>query len=319
MDSRGIIRAAMQTIILFGAGLIVPLLGQFVTLFTPVPLVMLTVRSGWPAGSVAAALATAASAALAGWQAGLLLLAGFGLMAAGIAAGMRLRLRPESSVLLGGVLPVAAGAVSLAVFAAASGARPVAAAEEYLHASVREAVSLYQRLGLTDMAAVVTASENTFVRSAVRLLPGIALATSLIQAACCFGTARFFLQRGAAAGGGSAPYGGQLAVWHAPDSWVWGLIAALACVAVPLEAVKFIGWNAGIVFLVVYTAQGMAIVDFVLRRAGMGPVVRAVFHAVLLAMPTVLFLPPLGIVDIWADLRKVRTAGSGTRPASPQP
>ena len=93
---------------------------------------------------------------------------------------------------------------------------------------------------------------------------------------------------------------------HAPDSWVWGLIVALTLIVVPQETARFVGWNVAILFAVLYLAQGSAIVDHYLRKAGIKAIGRGLILALVLAMPSVVFVVTIGIVDIWADFRKVR-------------
>ncbi len=103
-----------------------------------------------------------------------------------------------------------------------------------------------------------------------------------------------------------APAQAPFASWHAPDSWVWGLIAALALIVVRLETARLAGWNMAICFAVVYLAQGAAIVDYYLRKAGIKAIGRGLILALVLIMPSVVFVIALGVVDIWADFRKVR-------------
>jgi uncharacterized protein YybS (DUF2232 family) len=219
---------------------------------------------------------------------------------------MRKGIRPEYSIFLGGILPVAAAMVPLVYSVLQAGVDPVSAAEEYIRNSIQEAVKLYASIGLTELAEQVRGVADLFVHYFVRLLPGIVIATSLVQTACCYGIARYLILRRPVTGP-DLSLQPSIALWHAPDAWVWGLIVSLGCIAVPDEIIKFAGMNFSIIFLLVYTVQGMAVVDFLLRKGGLNAPVRAIIHTVVLALPSVMFLPLLGVVDIWADFRKVRT------------
>ena len=55
-----------------------------------------------------------------------------------------------------------------------------------------------------------------------------------------------------------------------------------------------------------YLAQGSAIVEHYLRKAGIKAFGRGLLLALILVMPSIVFVVALGIVDIWADFRKVR-------------
>jgi uncharacterized protein YybS (DUF2232 family) len=306
MNYRSTMLAAAQTLGLFIAGFFVPVLGQALVLFTPVPLIVAYVRDGRAEGLTALTSSAAIVAVLLGWHIAAILFFGFGLMAIGTAEGMHRRLRPERIAILGGLLPIAAAGIVLAYYLAHTGKNPVTILEEHLRDSITEAAKLYSGLGLTEMASAVTSVSDTFVHYLVRLVPGITVATSLMQAACCFGLARAVILR--RPGAVPAPSQTSLAAWHAPDAWVWGLIAALALIMVPNEAARLIGLNCAIVFSVVYLVQGIAIVEHVLRKARIQAVARSLIHALILALPTVVFVIALGVVDIWADFRKVRRA-----------
>ncbi|MGE5174107.1 MAG: DUF2232 domain-containing protein, partial [Betaproteobacteria bacterium] len=242
--------------------------------------------------------------ALGGWQAAAILLLSFGLMAVGVAEGIRRSMKLERIALLGGLLPVAVIGIALSVYFIRIGKNPVEAIEAYLRGNVAEAAKLYTSLGLAEMASMVNAVSDKFIHNLVRLIPSITIATSVTQAACCYGVARAIIVRkpGATPAMSQPPF----ASWHAPDVWVWGLIAALALVVLPYESSRLTGWNLAIIFSVVYLAQGAAIVEHYLLRARIKAFIRGLIIALILAMPSVVFVIALGIVDIWADVRKVR-------------
>ncbi len=305
MNYRSMLLASAQTLGLFLAGFLIPILGQAIILFTPVPLIIVYVRNGRAEGLTALLVTVALAAVLLEWHIAAFLLFGFfGLMAIGTAEGMQRGLRPERVALLGGLLPVAAAGIILAYYLVHTGKNPVTSLEGYLRSSITEAAKLYARAGLSEMASAVMLASDTFIHYLVRLVPGITVATSLLQASCCFGLARTIIVR--RPGAVSVPWQPSLPAWHAPDAWIWGLIAALALMIIPREAVRFTGLNFAIVFLVVYLVQGIAIVDNVLRRVRIQAVTRGIIHALILALPTIAFVIALGVVDIWADFRKVR-------------
>lgn len=311
MDFMTVLRAGAQTSILFGVGIIFPVVGQIATFLTPVPVILAAIRRGMREALAALVLASLLIAGLAGTQAAVILFGGFGLMALGIAVGMRKGMTAERAILLGGIAPVIAGAAPLAYVALHSSAGIIAPVEQYIRSSIQTAVQVYREIGLAETAEAVNAVSDRFIYYFVRLLPGITISLSLAQSAFCFGIARARLLRRPEQSTVLQPYP-AFAAWHAPDAWVWGLIAALACIAVPTEAVRIAGINVGIVYFLVYSAQGMAIADFVLRRAGLNAVVRGVLHAVIVALPSVLLLPPIGIMDIWTDVRKLRKTAHST-------
>jgi uncharacterized protein YybS (DUF2232 family) len=313
MPYRPIIIAALQAAVLCVAGLRIPVLGQIALIFVPVPLIAAAVLHGRTAGLASTALATLLLAVFMPWQTAILLfLLGFGLMAAGLSEGMLRGLRPETAIALGSILPLIAVIAAFTPALLHAGQDPVTMIGDFLRKSIQEAQKLYTDIGAVDLAQAIGAAGDTIIFYVLRLLPGIILATTVMQAAGCYGIARSLVLRrrpDLAAGGPLLP------VWHAPDGWVWVLIAALAAIAIAPRgtATWFAGLNVSLLFLFVYTAQGVAVMEFYYRKARLPIVMRSFLHAVILALPSVVAVVALGVVDIWADFRKLRPS-PGTGP-----
>jgi uncharacterized protein YybS (DUF2232 family) len=310
MSYRAIIIAAIQTAALYAAGFLVPFVGQIVILFVPVPLVLLFVREGRAKGTSGLVLSLVLVAALsAGQISALLFFAAFALMAVGLAEGILRNRKAEEAVFLGGTLPFAALFLVFSLLLMKTGKGPGDVTADYLRTALNDARDVYNKMGMHDLADTVSQVSDRVIFYVVRLLPGVFLATTLLQSACCYGVAKILLRRRAP----GSPIASQppLALWHAPDNLVWGLIAALLFVVwgryVPSgTTVYFLGLNLAIVYGLLYLVQGTAIVDYVLRRARIPALWRTVLLVLILALPAVVLLIPLGVVDIWADFRKVR-------------
>jgi hypothetical protein len=311
MPFRSILTAALQSAGLMLAGFIVPLLGQIALLIAPVPLILIMVREGKMPGMLALGLATAVIAVLAGGHAVFVVIfLSYGFMAMGLADGLRWRWKPENAVLIGGMLTIVALVVVLAPLVHGTGKSPVTVIEEYLRTSIAEAQQLYTQLGLVDVAQAMAQVSDRVVYYLVRLLPGIIVVATLLQAACCYGMARaLILRKDPSAAILPEP---SLATWHAPDAWVWGLIAALGLVALPDTTIRFIGMNIALVCLLIYSVQGIALVEFTLRKARVGTIWRNLIITIIIALPVIVPVIALGVVDIWADFRKVRTPAQNT-------
>jgi uncharacterized protein YybS (DUF2232 family) len=288
------------------AGFLVPVIGQIALFIAPVPLILIMVRQGRLPGLLALGLATAIIAVLAGGQAVVIVIfLSLGFMAMGLADGLRGRWKPENAILIGGTFALVALVVVLAPLLQSAGKGPVVVTEEYLRTSIAEVRQLYTQLGLTDVAQMMDQITDTVVYYLVRLLPGIILTTTLLQAACCYGMARaLILRKDPAAPVHAEP---TLAAWHAPDPWVWGLIVSLGLVAIPDVTIRFIGLNLALIFLLIYSAQGLSLVEFTLRKARVGTIWRSLILTIIVALPVIVPVIALGVVDIFADFRKVRT------------
>jgi uncharacterized protein YybS (DUF2232 family) len=310
MPFRLIIIAALQSAGLYAAGFLIPLLGQVAVLFVPVPLIVLTVREGRGPGYLALGLASLFIAAMSSWQMSVLLFfLGFGLMAAGLSEGILRNRKAEQAVFIGGALPVAALAVGLSFLLLKTGKDPIPMAEAYLRGTITDAREVYSKLGLGEVAQTLDQVSDRIIHYVVRLLPGILLSASLMQAASCYGLTRtIILRRNPGSPIASQP---SLAAWHAPDSLVWGLIGTLVLIAWGLidqtqTRAFLLGLNLACVYGLLYMVQGLSLIEYAFLRARIPAVWRVVLFMLLFALPAVVLIIPLGIVDIWADFRKVR-------------
>ena len=75
----------------------------------------------------------------------------------------------------------------------------------------------------------------------------------------------------------------------------------------PNETIRFIGMNLALAYLLIYSVQGIALVEFTLRKAKVGTLWRSMIITFIVALPVIVPVIALGVVDIWADFRKVRT------------
>jgi len=309
MQFRPILIAALQAAGLTAAGFMLPVLGQIAMLFAPVPLIIVAVLHGRLVGFLAALLATAVISGLGAFQtAVILLMLGLVLLALAMAEGILRNLRHESSVILGGIIPLLLALVLLAPVFLKAGKHPHAIVEEYLRRSLGETRELYTTMGLTDLVQTLDSVSDHIIYYASRLFPGIITTTTLLQALFCYSISRSIVIRRRP----DLPLAARppLSLWHLPDQWVWGLIVTLAVfVIAPRDSdAWFIGLNISFFWILAYVAQGAAVVDFLLRKVRIPTLWRSIILAMILTVPpTAVAVVALGVVDIWADFRKVRT------------
>jgi hypothetical protein len=302
MKYRSIVIATAQTVGLFMSGLFIPL---FAWMVTPVPLILAYVRNSRLDGLTALGLSSVIIALLSGWYVAVFILLILGLMAVGVSEGLLRQRKPEFSILLGALPPVAVIGSVTVYFFVQTGRNPVAVIETYIQGQRSEAVKLYGSLGFNDVVNAITAIPDSSIHFFVLMLPCIVALTLISIAACSYATARAFLVR--KPGSGPRPVPVAFGLWHAPDTWVWGLIAALTPFVISSETAKIVGWNLVIPFAALYLIQGIALVDhFMKEKVRLPPVARIVIHSIILSLPSFLFVIVIGIVDIWADFRKLR-------------
>ncbi|RME40462.1 MAG: DUF2232 domain-containing protein [Deltaproteobacteria bacterium] len=92
-----------------------------------------------------------------------------------------------------------------------------------------------------------------------------------------------------------------------PEWLIWPLIAAGFAAVLGGGALRVVGLNALIVLLPVYFLQGMAIVAWFFARKGVPPVMRGAGYVLIaLVNPLPLLVTGLGVFDLWVDFRAPR-------------
>ena len=109
---------------------------------------------------------------------------------------------------------------------------------------------------------------------------------------------------------------GDLSHWRLPDLLVWVVIAAGAALVIPDRAINTVGLNLGLVLVILFASQGVAIVSHLLRRWSTSTPIRVVVYGLLFIETHGLFLVAmLGLADVWADFR-TRWSAQGEDPAT---
>ena len=95
--------------------------------------------------------------------------------------------------------------------------------------------------------------------------------------------------------------------WRLPELLVWPVIMAGIALVVPNEQLNILGWNMGLVLLVLYLSQGLAIVSNMMHKWSLPLAVRAITYGLLfLQIYGLGFVAALGLADVWIDFRNPR-------------
>ncbi len=95
--------------------------------------------------------------------------------------------------------------------------------------------------------------------------------------------------------------------WRLPELLVWPVILAGIMLLVPDERLTTLGLNAGLVLLVLYLSQGLAIISGMMHKWSLPPIIRAITYSLLfLQVYGIGFIAALGLADVWVDFRKPR-------------
>ena len=93
--------------------------------------------------------------------------------------------------------------------------------------------------------------------------------------------------------------------WKLPEHLVWGLIVAAIGLLAPSGNINTISLNAVLVLATVYFFQGLAVLSCLLARWLVPQMLKVIIYLLVFIQPYgIILMAVLGIVDIWANLRK---------------
>jgi len=95
--------------------------------------------------------------------------------------------------------------------------------------------------------------------------------------------------------------------WRLPELLVWPVIMTGIALLVPDEKLHTLGLNVGVVLLVLYLSQGLAIVSSLMQKWSLPTAIRIITYSLLfLQVYGIGFVAALGLADVWVDFRKQR-------------
>jgi len=216
---------------IFLSALLLPPLGVIIGIFSPVPLIVISLQRGRQAGLMATALVALALLAAAGGQQALFFLAEYAAMAIVMAETIRRRM-PFDKCILFSVLVAAAlsGFLLLLMF---SGKQ--VSLTDFLQQQVKthfeqsfEAFKTVEK-DAADLAAMEKMMEKTS-RSFAASYPAIVVAGSLLAVLVNYSVARWAMNRLYANAG---LFTGRFSTWMLPDFFIWVFILAAGALFLP--------------------------------------------------------------------------------------
>ena len=153
----------------------------------------------------------------------------------------------------------------------------------------------------SDQARIL-ALEPLLYRSLVGLFPGLLGSLALMTAIILWATSVGFMEKN----GKSEGFVG-IERWTLPDPLVFGFIASLALLLVPIFNIRLWSTNALMLFGALYAGQGSGVLLSYIRKRNLGAwfwVIAGIF--VLLQPMFLLILSLVGVLDIWLDFRHIR-------------
>jgi uncharacterized protein YybS (DUF2232 family) len=307
---KDVIVAIAVTTLISMAALHLTVLGPFVGLFVPLPILFYRSKLGRSSGLlilIAVSLIVTSFVGLnsLGTAAFLFELGLVGLILPEVFE-MNLSVEKTVGFTAGGVLTM--GALILALYTLVSTTSPWALASDYVEKSVKLALAMYREMDVPEEKInMLSQSLDGILYVMLRIIPGIMIVATLFVVWSNLLLARLVLRSKEL----FCPDFGRLNQWKSPEHLVWVAIASGVLLLFGHPGLKMLGINGLIVMMMVYFFQGIAIVSFYFEKKQFPKILRILLYGLIaIQQPLLLVVVALGFFDIWIDFRRKRKVES---------
>lgn len=306
--TRALVEASLLValaVVLFAASHYLPIVGIFLSLVCPAPLVVLGLRHDLKRALLGTFVATLLTAALLGVVTSLFFLLGFGILGIGLGYLAR-RCKSGAEVMLYGlVVSLLSKLVLMVVLIRLTGINPFSLDPETFRESINGVVRLYGKAGLPPEAIEGMKAQLEAMATALpRVFPALLVMASAMDCFLSYVVSGAVLKR---LGGLALPPLPPFGEWRFPKSVFWALLASMALQLLGPSAGEFAveaALNLRLVVSMLFFFQGLSVVWFFLTSRKMASPLRFVIVFLLIFIPFLSqLLLVLGVVDIWYDLR----------------
>ena len=306
MQPKNLLVPAVLVFILFFGLMMFPPLGALIGVLSPFPLVFIYLQRGRQVGFALVALVFVVLLLLVGANQAMLFLAEYALMALVLGELIRFQLPGDRCI---AISALASGFVSMVLLVALFGDQDVSV-KEFFAKQVRshfsQSMEAFESMGenkaeVEEMRVFAEKAAEGFAAS----YPAFLLIGSLIGAAANYALIRIVWMRLY----GPGLFSGRVfSEWICPENLVWGFILSGAALFLGQGMVADAGLNVFLVMLCIYFAQGLSIIVYFLKVRKVPTFFWFVLFILIFVQPLLIGLVAgLGVFDIWADFRKLRT------------
>jgi uncharacterized protein YybS (DUF2232 family) len=307
---KDVIAAIAVTTLISMAALHLTVLGPFVGLFVPLPILFYRSKLGRSSGLlilIAVSLIVTSFVGLNSLGTGAFLFE-LGLVGLILPEVFEMNLSVEKTVgfTAGGVLTM--GALILALYTLVSTTSPWALASDYVEKSVKLALAMYREMDVSEEKIdMLSQSLDGILYVMLRIIPAIMIVATLFVVWSNLLLARLVLRSKEL----FCPDFGRLNQWKAPEHLVWVAIASGVLLLFGHPGIKMLGINGLIVMMMIYFFQGIAVVSFYFEKKQFPKILRILLYGLIaIQQPLLLVVVALGFFDIWIDFRRTRKVES---------
>ena len=297
---------AILTLFLFIFVLYVPIIGAFISLFSPLPIIYTSFKNGQKIGFFTLVVVLSVLVILIGIRHGLIFLVEYGIIAVVISESIRRDFSIEKTILFCVLITLVSIAIILLIYLLIKSKNPYTFLIDQMKVNIDSSLEIYKDLG-TGRGKSSEELKESFERLKVMFIytfPALIVVGSIIISLLNYIIARnLWIKYIYKHSSNNRP----LTLWFLPDYYVWVFIIAGFMIFLPLDFSKRIGLNLLIIIFLIYFFQGLAIAIFFLRKSKIPKFFQGIGYLLIFIQPLIaIIVTALGLFDIWADFRKVR-------------
>jgi len=209
----------------------------------------------------------------------------------------------EKTIGVSSLVVIVSGVAVLAVYSITQGTSPWQFLEASIYQMVQKKIELYKTLDIApEQIEVLRAHAEEIAGVLIGILPALTVVGTVL-----------FMWVNTIAGkwlfemlGMWYPDFGNLSRWRMSDKVVWVLIATGGTLLLPVTVIRIVGLNAFFLLVFFYLLQGLAVVGFFFQVKRVPRMLQIIGYVIIFAQQFLLLIvAALGLIDVWADFRKV--------------
>lgn len=314
MKMSDVLGCAGGAVFLLLASVLIPFVGPFFSLLTPLPFLYYSTRLGLIEGIKLSAIVITAIgviAHVAGYSQITLVAVEFSLVGIGLAELFRRRLSLGNTIFLATLFMLILGLGMLFIMGLFRNMGPIEMVLSYLESHLNAAIQTYKDANPGNQSALeLDAYAKAFMATISQIYPSLMIIGTGFALWLNVVIARPLFKMGNLAYPEFIP----MDRWQAPDHLVWGLIVSGFALFLSSESIQFIAVNTLIVILAIYLFHGLSIILFFLNKYHVPSWIRlGIYFLIVVQQLLLAVLTFAGLFDQWIDFRKIhRRADSQT-------
>ena len=286
-----------------------PVIGPFVNLLWPVPIILLGVRHGYKWSIMATVVAGVIIAMLLHPMQAVGVVVGFGLIGIVLGYAFRMEFSPSKTMLWGSVASLLSKAALLAIGAAVTGINPFAMQNDVMAKAVEQGVEVYRNLGVAEQElAKMTESMQIMIDLLKVILPAGFIMASVVDTFLNFVIAKKVLKKL----GHNIPDFPPFKNWTVPNYVLYFFAVALVMIywgkSREITMLYNIGMNLQMVTGMLLLMQGLSLFYYIVDKYNLSRMVRGIILFLILSngfvSQMVIFA---GAIDTIIDYRRLRS------------